>query len=109
MNKLPIIPNTNKAIAKCQTKVPAAHPILTSANGYKIDAIFSILLLPCLVVKLPEMGIPINDPNGRNKSMPPNCASDNPNDNLISGILLAQLAKQMPVKKKYPDKIARLA
>jgi hypothetical protein len=59
-----------------------------------------MILLPYLDVKLPEIGIPKNDPNGRNKSIPPNCASVKPRANLMSGILLAQLAKQMPVKKK---------
>jgi hypothetical protein len=65
-----------------------------------MDAILSILLLPCLAVKLPEMGIPKKEPRGRNKSIPPNCASVKPKANLMSGILLAQLAKQIPVKKK---------
>jgi hypothetical protein len=77
--------------------VSAAQPILTKDKGYKIDAILSIKLLPCLAVKLPDIGIPKKEPNGKNKSMPPNCASVKPRANLISGILLAQLAKQMPV------------
>jgi hypothetical protein len=55
------------------------------------------MLLPYLDVKLPDIGIPINEPNGKNKSIPPNCASVKPRANLMSGILLAQLAKQMPV------------
>jgi hypothetical protein len=59
-------------------------------------------------VKLPEIGMPKNEPTGKNNSIAPNSASFNPNCILISGILLAQLAKQIPVKKKKPDKTMRL-
>ena len=71
-------------------------------------AIVTIFLLPCFAVKLPEMGIPKNDPIGRKNNSPPNAPSLNPKCILISGILLAQLAKQIPVKKKKPDKTMRL-
>ena len=91
------MPKTNNASPKCQTFVLAAHPIFTNDKGYNMEAILSILLLPCLAVKLPDKGMPKKDPNGRNKSIPPNCASVNPNAILISGIRLAQLAKQIPV------------
>jgi hypothetical protein len=97
LNKFPIMPKIKSASPKWNTVVFAAHPMFTKHNGYSIDAILSILLLPYLEVKLPEIGIPINEPNGRNNSIPPNCASVNPRANLMSGILLAQLAKQMPV------------
>jgi hypothetical protein len=70
---------------------------INKANGYSAEAILSMILLPYLDVKLPEIGIPKNEPNGRNKSIPPNCASVKPRANLMSGILLAQLAKQIPV------------
>ena len=59
-------------------------------------------------VKLPEIGMPKNEPTGKNNSIAPNSASFKPNCILISGILLAQLAKQIPVKKKNPDNIIRL-
>ena len=59
-------------------------------------------------VILPEMGIPKKVPIGKNKSKAPNSASFNPNCILISGIRLAQLAKQIPVKKKKPDNAIRL-
>jgi len=59
-------------------------------------------------VILPESGMPKKVPNGRNNKMPPNAPSLKPKCILISGIRLAQEAKQIPVKKKYPDNIIRL-
>lgn len=83
-------------------------PIETIERGYNTAAILSILLLPYMDVKLPEIGMPKNEPTGKNNSIAPNSASFNPNCILMSGILLAQLAKQIPVKKKKPDKTIRL-
>ena len=68
----------------------------------------TINLLPYLAVTLPEMGIPKKDPMGRKNNKPPKAPSLNPNCIFISGIRLAQLAKQMPVRKKYPDRTIRL-
>ena len=72
-------------------------------------AIITITLLPCLAVKLPEMGMPTKEPIGRKNKMPPKAPSLKPNCILISGIRLAQLAKQIPVRKKKPDKTTRRA
>ena len=69
----------------------------------------TIILLPFLAVKLPEIGIPTKEPIGRKNKMPPKAPSLKPNSILISGIRLAQLAKQMPVRKKNPDKTTRRA
>ena len=74
-----------------------------------MEAIITITLLPCLAVKLPEMGIPTKEPIGRKNKMPPKAPSLKPNCILISGIRLAQLAKQIPVRKKKPDKTTRRA
>jgi hypothetical protein len=52
--------------------------------------------------------MPKKEPIGRKKRSPPNAASLNPNCILISGIRLAQLAKQIPVRKKYPERIILL-
>jgi hypothetical protein len=71
-------------------------------------AIETIFLLPYLAVKVPEIGIPKKEPIGRKNNSPPNAPSLKPNCILISGIRLAQLAKQMPVRKKKPDKTMRL-
>jgi hypothetical protein len=68
----------------------------------------TIFLLPCFAVKLPEIGIPKKEPIGRKKSNPPKAPSLKPKCILISGIRLAQLEKQIPVKKKYPERIMRL-
>jgi len=68
----------------------------------------TIFLLPCFAVKLPEIGIPKKDPIGKKNSKPPKAPSLNPKCILISGILLAQLEKQIPVRKKYPERIIRL-
>ena len=63
-------------------------------------AIVTIFLLPCLAVKLPEMGIPKKEPMGKKNNSPPKAPSLKPNWDLISGIRLAQLEKQIPVRKK---------
>ena len=68
----------------------------------------TIFLLPYLAVKVPETGIPKNEPIGKKNNSPPNAPSLSPSCILISGIRLAQLAKQMPVRKKYPDRTIRL-
>ena len=86
-----------------------AKPNAISDEGYNIDAIMIIFLLPCLAVKLPEIGIPRKEPIGRKNKMPPKAPSLKPNCILMSGIRLAQLAKQIPVKKKKPDKTTRRA
>ena len=69
-----------------------------------MEAIMTIILLPFLAVKLPEIGMPTKE-----NKMPPKAPSLKPNCILISGIRLAQLAKQIPVRKKKPDKTTRLA
>ena len=74
-----------------------------------MEAIITMRLLPCLAVKLPEIGIPINEPIGRKNKIPPKAPSLKPNCILMSGIRLAQLAKQIPVRKKKPDKTTRRA
>ena len=106
LNKFPAIPNKNNAMAN--NVVVCAKPKEIRDNGYKMEAIITMRLLPCLAVKLPEIGIPTKDPIGRKNKMPPKAPSLKPNCILISGILLAQLAKQIPVKKKKPDKTMRL-
>jgi hypothetical protein len=64
-----------------------------------------MVLLPYFAVKLPEIGMPKNEPMGKKNKKAPKAPSLNPKCVLMSGILLAQLEKQMPVKKKYPESI----
>jgi hypothetical protein len=71
-------------------------------------AMDTIFLLPYLAVKVPEIGMPKKEPMGKKNNKPPKAPSLNPNCILISGIRLAQLAKQIPVRKKKPDKTIRL-
>jgi dipeptide/tripeptide permease len=59
-----------------------------------------ILLLPKRETNHPEMGKLVIDPTGNANSNPPSAASLKPNCCLILGILLAQLAKQIPAMKK---------
>lgn len=71
-------------------------------------AMDTIFLLPYLAVKVPETGMPKKEPMGRKNNRPPKAPSLKPNCIFISGIRLAQLAKQIPVRKKKPDKTMRL-
>jgi len=59
-----------------------------------------MVLLLKRVTAQPETGKLSINPQGRASSTAPNPASLNPNCNLISGIRLAQLAKQIPAIKK---------
>ena len=86
-----------------------ANPKATKVKGYSREAIMIIFLLPFFAVKLPEIGMPTNEPIGRKNKIPPKAPSLKPNCILISGIRLAQLAKQIPVRKKKPDQTTRLA
>ncbi len=85
-----------------------ANEILINVIGYKTAAMLTMVLLPYFAVKLPEIGMPKKEPIGKKNKNAPNAPSLNPKCVLMSGILLAQLAKQMPVKKKYPESIILL-
>lgn len=63
----------------------------------------SILLLPKMVVNLPDMGMVNNCPSGKANKILPNSASDKFIADLRSGILLAQDAKQTPCAKKNKE------
>ena len=102
LNKFPAIPKINKAIAK--KVVEFTKPNTKSERGYKMEARMIIFLLPNLAVILPEIGMPTKVPMGKKNKKPPKAPSLNPSCILISGIRLAQLAKQIPVKKKKQDK-----
>jgi hypothetical protein len=68
---------------------------------YPINAIRKTCLLPNLAAILPLKGIMVICPNGNISNKEPSIPSDNDKCSLISGILLAQLPKQMPMIKKY--------
>jgi hypothetical protein len=68
---------------------------------YPISATLNTFLLPNRAAILPLNGIIVICPNGSINSKDPSIPSDNSRCALISGILLAQLPKQIPMIKKY--------
>ena len=70
-------------------------------------ATLNTYLLPNLVTSLPLKGIVINCPTGNASKILPSPASLKCNDVLISGILLAQFAKDNPWQKKKTDTAIR--
>lgn len=99
LTRLPPTPNRNNETTRCHVIV--AKPMDTMARTYKILAASATFLLPRRVTNHPANGRPAIEPAGSANNTLPRPASLSPSVALMSGMRLAQEAKQRPwVKKK---------
>ena len=86
-----------RAKPKCQGCVANAKLVISMA--YKINANFEMFLLPNFATNLPDNGMVKSWPSGKANKMVPNWPSFRFRDDFMSGMRLAQVAKQRPEQK----------